>query len=1001
MSGYYIFVSSHGSLSENYPPHKVPTKGSKRQPVDYKLVSFAGIVLLACLFYPFVYAIWYLSPGFTFNARWVVIDITLCEDDPSLCTETDLPIQISDQIVKIGELDYQTNEDNRNRAPFAGVRAGETVTIELFRNGEQLSVEWVMPAQNLAKQIESLIIPLLVYIPFWLAGTVILIFMQPHSTQWRLLVLFNYLTAIWLAVGVTPAWPVLYSSLILHAVSWLMLPVFIHLHLVVPSPLLKSDYRIPLVILYVFALLMAALELLQMLPRFIFIISILMATLGSIVLLSFRTYSKRTSSADRVASRLMLAGVALAFGPGIIIWLLPTLLEIRTPGILATSLALLVIPMLPLFYTYAIYKRRLGLFEVRINRLLSLYALFIVYLLILSAAALYGSVIPSSGGQVYAFYIMIILAFALAVIPLQEQFRKRFNKLAYGTEFDPNDLFNVYASKIPAALDRDSLVDLLANEIMPSLSIRRSALLINRVSEYRTFYEHGVDLVEEGIPAKELDELISNAAIYLPSEAKDDVNGEETTGWVRLALLLQRPSGIVGIWLFGARDPDDFYSQADIGLLNSLAKLVAITLENMRLIETVQSELVERKRAEKSLKSYADRLELIHEIDQAVLETNSANEIANYALPRLGDLIPSVRGSVSFYDLKSGEVVLLAVYGRAEEELGSELRLPIDLFEMRKDLDKGMVWVLEDITQKSDGSSFVKKLHAEGIRSVLSAPLIASGELIGSLNLGSDKPSGFDIEHQVIALEVASSLAVAIHSALLLEQVTGHSDELKRLSARLINIQEEERKQISYELHDEIGQVLTAITYNLATVRRDLPPDVLMQIENRLSDTDDLVRQVMGRVRSMSLQLRPSMLKDLGLVPTLRWFINQYGNRLNAEVEFKTDQIEIEFPDVIQTTLYRFVQEGLTNIARHAHAQNVRILLETDNGLVKAVVEDDGIGFNPEGVFSRHDSDSGIGLIGIRERVASIGGNVDITSAHGQGTRLSVEIPLDNVDGQD
>ncbi len=1001
MSGYYIFVSSQRSLSENYPPHKAATKGSKRQPVDYKLVSIAGIVLLACLFYPFVYAIWYSTPGFTYNTRWVVIDITLCEGEPSSCTETDLPLLIDDQIVKIGELDYQTYEENRNLAPFEGVRPGETVAIELVRSGEQLSVEWVMPEQNLAKRLESLIIPLLVYIPFWLAGTVILIFMQPHSTQWRLLVLFNYLTAFWLAVGVIPGEPVLYSSVILHAVSWLMLPIFIHLHLVVPSPLLKRDYRIPLLILYVFTLLMAALELLQMLPRFIYMIGILMAILGSIVLLSFRAYSKRTSPADRVASRLMLAGVALAFGPGILIWLLPTLLDIRTPGILATSLALLAIPMLPLFYTYAIYKRRLGVFEVRINRLLSFYALFIVYLLILSTAALFGSVIPTSGGQIYAFYFMIILSLALAGIPLQEQFRKRLSKLAYGTEFDPNDLFNVFASEFPAALDRDSRADLIANEIMPPLSIRRSALLVKRESKYQPFYEHGVDLVEERIPTKELDELLSNAAIYMPLETEDNISGQQAKGWVRLALSLQRPSGVVGIWLFGARDPDDFYSQADIDLLNSLAKLVAITLENMRLIETVQSELVERKRAEKSLKSYADRLELIHEIDQAVLESNSANEIAKYTLPRLGDLIPFIRGSVSYYDLKSGEVALLAVYGRGDEDLGSELRLPIDLFEMRKDLDKGIVWVLEDISQQSDESSFVKKLHAEGIRSVLSAPLIASGELIGSLNLGSDKPSGFDLEHQVIALEVANSLAVAIHSALLLEQVTGHSDELKRLSARLINFQEEERKQISYELHDEIGQVLTAITYNLATVRRDLPPEVLMQIENRLSDTDDLVRQVMDRVRSMSLQLRPSMLQDLGLVPTLRWYINQYGNRLNVEVDFKTDQIDIDFPDVIQTTLYRFVQEGLTNITRHAHAQNVRVLLTSENGLVIAVVEDDGIGFNPEGVFSRHDSDSGIGLLGIRERVASIGGNVDITSAFGQGTKLSVEIPMDNVDGQD
>jgi signal transduction histidine kinase len=278
---------------------------------------------------------------------------------------------------------------------------------------------------------------------------------------------------------------------------------------------------------------------------------------------------------------------------------------------------------------------------------------------------------------------------------------------------------------------------------------------------------------------------------------------------------------------------------------------------------------------------------------------------------------------------------------------------------------------------------------------------MASGELIGSLNLGSSKAAGFDLEHHDIAKEVANSLAIAIHSARLLETVTGYSDDLKRLSTRLITAQEEERKHISYELHDEIGQVLTAITYNLATVRRDIPDPILAKTEERLSDTEDLVRQVMDRIRSMSLQLRPSMLQDLGLIPTLRWYINQYGNRMDADVEFKTKSFESQITEDLETTLYRFVQEGLTNTARHANAAKITVTLADDSGIIRAIVEDNGVGFDPEGAFLIQSSPSGTGLLGIRERVAALGGRVDIETAVGQGTKLIAVIPLREQDEKD
>jgi signal transduction histidine kinase len=276
-----------------------------------------------------------------------------------------------------------------------------------------------------------------------------------------------------------------------------------------------------------------------------------------------------------------------------------------------------------------------------------------------------------------------------------------------------------------------------------------------------------------------------------------------------------------------------------------------------------------------------------------------------------------------------------------------------------------------------------------------------SGEINGLLNLGTDIVSGFKPEHSEIVLEVANTISVAIHSAMLLETVTSHSNELKRLSARLINIQEEERKHISIELHDEIGQVLTALTYNLAAIRRDMPPSRSPELIDRLSDSDQLVHQVMNRIRDISLQLRPSMLHDLGLVPTLRSYISDYGERMNLAVEFTADALVYPLDEDVETALYRVVQEGLTNVARHAHAKTVAVSLLCSEETVTATVEDDGIGFDTDSPRAESNLSNGTGLLGIRERLAPLGGEFEIHSNIGQGTVLVARIPVRKQDEED
>ncbi|MFN2188586.1 MAG: GAF domain-containing sensor histidine kinase [Candidatus Promineifilaceae bacterium] len=699
----------------------------------------------------------------------------------------------------------------------------------------------------------------------------------------------------------------------------------------------------------------------------------------------------------------MLIGIALAFLPGLLIWMVPTILNIDPPGVFATSVAMLALPMLPMFYTYAIFKRRLGDFEVRLNRLLAIYSVFIIYLLILSVALFFRASLETSSSTFFGFYFLVILAVGLAVFPLRDYFGKQINRFAYGSKFDPDDIFHIYATDIPAAMDRAILTELLTSEILPPLRIHQSMLLIKNGEDYESLFSYGVEEDNQELSIHEVNALKSASGVYLPPMVQGNWEENQTGSpeWVRLALMLERHSQEIGLWLFGVRDPDDFYSLKDINLLHDFAEQVAIAVESMRLFETVKNELIERQQAEETLQNYAGRLELLHGIDQAILEVSSSKEIAQAALNGLRKLVPFSMGSIIYFDLQTGRREVLALVGSEQSLIDSA---NIDLAAILSesiDLRARQVWSNNDVPGDLETKPYLKPAFEVGLRSVLSAPLMISGEINGLLNLGTDIVSGFKPEHSEIVLEVANTISVAIHSAMLLETVTSHSNELKRLSARLINIQEEERKHISIELHDEIGQVLTALTYNLAAIRRDMPPSRSPELIDRLSDSDQLVHQVMNRIRDISLQLRPSMLHDLGLVPTLRSYISDYGERMNLAVEFTADALVYPLDEDIETALYRVVQEGLTNVARHAHAKTVAVSLLCSEETVTATVEDDGIGFDTDSPRAESNLSNGTGLLGIRERLAPLGGEFEIHSNIGQGTVLVARIPVRKQDEED
>jgi len=216
-------------------------------------------------------------------------------------------------------------------------------------------------------------------------------------------------------------------------------------------------------------------------------------------------------------------------------------------------------------------------------------------------------------------------------------------------------------------------------------------------------------------------------------------------------------------------------------------------------------------------------------------------------------------------------------------------------------------------------------------------------------------------------------------------QVVHAQSELKELSARLVDAQEQERRAISRELHDEVGQSLSALLMELGNLGAVAPVDA--ELRRHLDSIRKLAESSVSVVRNMALLLRPSMLDDLGLVPALQWQARETSKRTGMAVTVDAGTVADDLPEEHKTCVYRVVQEALNNSAHHAFARNVRIQVVQQNGCIRLNVQDDGRGFDAAHV-------RGLGLLGMEERVTHLGGRFQVQSDPGRGTGLQIEIPL-------
>jgi signal transduction histidine kinase len=269
-------------------------------------------------------------------------------------------------------------------------------------------------------------------------------------------------------------------------------------------------------------------------------------------------------------------------------------------------------------------------------------------------------------------------------------------------------------------------------------------------------------------------------------------------------------------------------------------------------------------------------------------------------------------------------------------------------------------------------------VEREGVVATLVVPIWITGQVEGLLYVSNRSARVFTEHDEAVLIRLADHAAIAIQNATLFSRLQG-------LSGRLMEVQEAERRHLARELHDEIGQLLTGLRLTLEVPE---PPSTV--VAERLALAQSLVAELLDRIRALSLDLRPSILDDLGLLPALLGHVERYTSQTKMRVHLEHSGLDRRFAAETETAVYRIVQEALTNVARHGMVEDVTVRLWATDDVLGVQVEDHGAGFDPETVSAGRSG----GLAGLRERAALLNGHLTVETRPGRGVRLTAEVPL-------
>lgn len=412
----------------------------------------------------------------------------------------------------------------------------------------------------------------------------------------------------------------------------------------------------------------------------------------------------------------------------------------------------------------------------------------------------------------------------------------------------------------------------------------------------------------------------------------------------------------------------------------SLYRLIAALIDsNLTAMQLLRAEHSQRKLAES-----------INHISEILTSTLDRDELLSLFVDQLEMLVPFDSASVML--LHDG---LLYMHAARGYESFSE---PVDISQISFIPDK--TFLMEEVlngrepvvlSDTCESPQWIWSPCGEHIRSWMGVPLIVEGHTIGLFSIDKSIPNFFTPKHAQLASALAKHAALAIDNALLFAKARDANKELQGLSAKVIEAQEKERQRIAMELHDHAGQALLALRAELQVLRHHLANDQ-KNVQGQINYLDHIVLDLSKELEQLAYDLRPPTLSALGLISALDQYCDDFSRRMGITSQLNYSENFKRLPENIELVSYRIVQEALTNAARHSKADRVEIEVRCEAGLLCLTVTDNGIG------FERRSHRKGYGLVGIRERLSQIQGQLEIKSRTDRGTSLIVTIPVPEIE---
>ena len=381
-------------------------------------------------------------------------------------------------------------------------------------------------------------------------------------------------------------------------------------------------------------------------------------------------------------------------------------------------------------------------------------------------------------------------------------------------------------------------------------------------------------------------------------------------------------------------------------------------------------------------------LAAVNELAEALTLGQGVDAVIETALNQVVALMDADVGAIYLFDKETTTLKLRASQGSFSPDLLLVLTSPEsgENF-MHCLLETGHAIAVEDVRLAGEISPELSQmLSRHGFISWVCAPLKMEGEVIGAYQLGKRSKRSFNADDMALLEIIGNVVGSSLSNAQLLRDLRNKESELRRALRRAVELQEDERKRVARELHDEVGQALTSILIRLKTLQEEEADN--SAISDRLDDLRTLTAQTIEELRRLAMDLRPAALDSLGIVPALQWYTQQIAERTGLDIKFRGPDKFERLPLETELILYRVAQEGITNAIRHGKAQSIEITLGRDPQTIRLTITDNGKGFNPIG------TNHGLGLVGIRERVELLDGNFSVKTTPGAGAQLLIEIPL-------